>query len=297
MTKLLRSTQAEIVFIIKTKSSAAKSTRYLPTLPLPNSIYVLARGWFGGLWLLWGPLANLQIIQQNRHYIHAKVNVPAQQRWDLICVYGDPAHALNKQIWRYIQQVTNQGEAVCLIGDFNAVANEEEKYGGSQVLNTNNRDFRNFVFETGLVDLGFKGSAFTWNNQQDTSAAIHERLDRVLCTMPWCQIFPMAYVNHLPRIHSDHAPILLRTQNRPPIPHNFRVSWWFNHQGFKRACEDGWRGSKGLQWHERMANMKTEIKEWEATNPTPQNRMHQIQQLLLAHQTQHPSLQNLRIET
>lgn len=165
MINLLRSTRAEIAFVMETKSSAAKSVRYLPELPLSNSAHVPARGRSGGLWILWGDRVQLHIIKQTRFYIHTKVSVPAQQRWDLICVYGDPSHALNKEIWNYIKQVTDLGGPVCLLGDFNAVTDTEEKFGGSQALNATNRNFRQFVFETGLVDLRFKGPAFTWNNQ------------------------------------------------------------------------------------------------------------------------------------
>lgn len=186
-------------------------------------------------------------INTSLYNIHVHIGLPAQQIWELICVYGDPTHTLNKHIWQYIQLITDNTRPVCLIGDFNAVAAEEEKYGGSQKLNPNNRDFRQFVFDTGLVDLGFKGPTFTWNNRQDVSKAIFQRLDRVLSTMQWTQLFPMAYVNHLPRLHSDHAPILLRTQNKPLQPRNFKIeTWWFNHQGFHDACAISWQQSHRL---------------------------------------------------
>lgn len=61
MIDLLRSTRAEIAFVMK--SSEAKSNWYLRDLPLPNSTFVPARGLSRGLWLLWGSQARLQVIK------------------------------------------------------------------------------------------------------------------------------------------------------------------------------------------------------------------------------------------
>lgn len=58
---------------------------------------------------------------------------------------------------------------VCIIGDFNAIAGESDKWGGNPTLNKNSRAFREFIFEAQLVDLGFKGPAYTWTNKQSAS--------------------------------------------------------------------------------------------------------------------------------
>jgi hypothetical protein len=60
------------------------------------------------------------------------------------------------------------------------------------------------------MDLGYKGSAYTWTNRQYTSNPINHRLDCVLVTSIWQEKYPTSYVNHLPMIYSDHAPIFLR---------------------------------------------------------------------------------------
>lgn len=40
---------------------------------------------------------------------------------------------------------------------------------------------------------------------------ILEQLDRALLNIEWMQLFPGVCVKHLPRIASDHAPLLLNT--------------------------------------------------------------------------------------
>jgi hypothetical protein len=66
------------------------------------------------------------------------------------------------------------------IGDFNVIMNIDEKYGGSHFFNANGICFRNFLFEAGLIDLGFRDPAYIWTNRPHTSNVIHIRLDRVV---------------------------------------------------------------------------------------------------------------------
>ncbi|KAF6140101.1 hypothetical protein GIB67_001842 [Kingdonia uniflora] len=63
----------------------------------------------------------------------------------------------------------------------------------------------------GLLDLGYYGHLFTWNNNRWGWANIKERLDRSLANADWMLIFPIAKVFHLPAIGSDHTPLCLDT--------------------------------------------------------------------------------------
>jgi exonuclease III len=101
------------------------------------------------------------------------------------------------------------GLPVCCVRDFNAITEESEKYGGSKQLNQNSWRFCTFVFNAGMVDLGYKGPTYTWTNKPHSATTMHVRLDKVLAMPTWCNLYPEAYVNHIHRLHSDHAPILL----------------------------------------------------------------------------------------
>lgn len=52
------------------------------------------------------------------------------------------------------------------------------------------QDFRTFVSDTGLLDLGFVGYPFTWRNQR-ADGGIQERLDRGLATDQWINLYPL----------------------------------------------------------------------------------------------------------
>lgn len=91
-----------------------------------------------------------------------------------------------------------------------------ENYGGSQTTDINCQEFRNFTRERDVVDLGYAGPAYTWSNNAIQAAPIFERLDRAISNTSWRILFPDTAVLHLPRIYSDHAPILLNTMRKLP---------------------------------------------------------------------------------
>ena len=65
-------------------------------------------------------------------------------------------------------------------GDFNELLAISEKVGGSDRFFIGMFQFREAVDDCDLVDLGFSGSCFTWNNRRDGVDSIQERLDRFL---------------------------------------------------------------------------------------------------------------------
>lgn len=71
-------------------------------------------------------------------------------------------------------------------------------------------EFRNVIDEFGLLDLGFKGSIFTWQRGLSMETLVKERLDRFLANHEWGLMFSYAEVIHFPIYKSDHAPILLK---------------------------------------------------------------------------------------
>jgi hypothetical protein len=239
---ILRSSRAGIAFISETKSSANKSANLL-TLVHDFSVYVVpSTGLSGGLWLLWSHDVDLQIIESSRYYIFAIIKDSDQTRWVLGVIYGDASHKENRPLWNKIQQYANDPSYPfrCL-GDFNAISNPSEKFGGSPTLNSNNRAFRDMLLQADLVDLGYSGPAFTWTNSQYTSNPIYQRLDRVLVSCSWQAKYPKAHVNHLPMIYSDHAPILLRMASPTQKYKDFRIEhWWLHLPGFDNECKRIW---------------------------------------------------------
>ena len=84
------------------------------------------------------------------------------------------------------------------------------------------------------------GGLFTWSNNQDPPML--EKLDRILMTKEWEDIFPQAFVNKLPREVSDHNPLIITTgkcDNLPHIQFKFDLSWLKNPK-FSTLVEKIW---------------------------------------------------------
>ena len=72
-----------------------------------------------------------------------------------------------------------------VIGDLNCIKWAKKKHGGCAVAKSSVSHLRDFMSNTGTVDLGFIGPSFTWSNRGEDLANIKERLDQCLCEQEW----------------------------------------------------------------------------------------------------------------
>jgi hypothetical protein len=239
---------------------------------------VPSAGLSGGLWLIWSNDVTVQIIESTRHFIFARIKAADQVPWVLGAIYGDANHRNNGWIWDAIRRYSeNVEEAFCCLGDFNAIPDMADKFGGSSFMNTNNRSFQKLIRESDLLDLGYKGPAYTWTNNQCTSNPIYQRLDRVMVTTTWQEKYPRAYVNHLPMIYSDHTPILLRMVPRVLKKHDFRIEhWWLSLEGFDQECSRLWALTEGESWEVRNKELGRGLRVWARQYSLPSNKLRSL---------------------
>jgi hypothetical protein len=69
-----------VAFISETESSAQRSTQQLLWLSGFHSHVVPVSGMSGGLWLLWLDEIHLTVLESNKHYIFAEVELVGGQR-------------------------------------------------------------------------------------------------------------------------------------------------------------------------------------------------------------------------
>ncbi|XP_042059474.1 uncharacterized protein LOC121803977 [Salvia splendens] len=90
-------------------------------------------------------------------------------------------------------------------GDFNTFVSKDERQGGSVRKKTREMlDFAEVISDCQLLDIGADGPKFTWA-RGDT----FERLDRVFLGEGWANLFESTSVMNLPRLLSDHFPLLV----------------------------------------------------------------------------------------
>lgn len=67
------------------------------------------------------------------------------------------------------------------------------------------QNFQHTLEECHLVDMGCRGSKYTWNNCREGRAIIKERLDRGVANLEWRSCFPTTSVSVEAAVSSDHA--------------------------------------------------------------------------------------------
>lgn len=111
-------------------------------------------------------------------------------------------------MWPYLDDIPTFSIIPCLAGDFNVVVSTSEKPGGHPT--TCSTGFSSWITRNALADLGFTGPSFTWRRGFLASTTVWKRLDCGLSTINWRHTFSDAYIRHLPRLHSDHCPLLIQ---------------------------------------------------------------------------------------
>ncbi|KAF8389521.1 hypothetical protein HHK36_026216 [Tetracentron sinense] len=117
-------------------------------------------------------------------------------------------------------------------GDFNNVLDVGEKLGGQIREAFQIKPFAEMVLKAMLMDLGFQGPQFTWNNKREGGDFIQCRLDRGFANTEWRTLFQDVHVLHLDDVGSDHNPILINLEKQPPKNRRFRFeAMWTLHEG------------------------------------------------------------------
>lgn len=126
------------------------------------------------------------------------VNSAAKGNWMLWFFQCPTDSSLRKEFWEDLSSKVKVGlpSWVC-IGDFNDIVDQGEKLGGRKVSAKSNFFLRNFIFDVGVLDIGYIGNSLTWCIRRGGQANIRERLDKVLVSAQWRLYFDQAGVLHL----------------------------------------------------------------------------------------------------
>ena len=103
--------------------------------------------------------------------------------------------------------------------------------------------FRDALETCGLIDLGFAGYPFTYDNRRARSANVKVRLDRAVATNDWRNLFAFAAVEHIPSPCSDHLVVVLKGEPDPgPVKEKFRKYevFWERDSALPQVVEYAW---------------------------------------------------------
>lgn len=128
--------------------------------------------------------------------------------------------------------------------------------------------FRDFLSGRHLRDLHFNGPDFTWFAMRHGRVYIKERLDRALGNLAWCSSQIRTQLIHLPKIGSDHRPILLDTQ---PSEARRRALFrfeqmWISHDEYNGLVQNTWSHDPAkpamLNWKSNLSRCGQALKAW-----------------------------------
>ncbi|KAL3636637.1 hypothetical protein CASFOL_018936 [Castilleja foliolosa] len=189
---ILKESRADVVLISEIKSSfSPQISAALNSFKLCNFSFSPPSGTSGGLILAWKTDIDLTISDINQHYFHTIINFDRDlQPLYFTAVYAPATFTKRMAFWEEIQAISiPDSNPWLLMGDLNSILHHSEKLGGNPFVSSSPKNLAIHLNALGLVDLGFSGSPFTWNNKRSGAANIQQRLDRAVGNDVWLEYF------------------------------------------------------------------------------------------------------------
>ncbi|XP_050233214.1 uncharacterized protein LOC126681703 [Mercurialis annua] len=153
-----------------------------------------------------------------------------------------------------------------VLGDFNAVFRDSDRCGGNIANQNDCEEFQNCLDNTNLIELKSRGNKHTWTNNQQGEDRIWRRIDRVLVSEKWLDIFD-AEASVLSQGISDHAALIVKFNE--PVIFSFKTfrffNMWDDSKDFMEIVNRSWRvnmeGHKMYQVVQKLKRLKKEFRD------------------------------------
>ena len=266
---LIQNHHPDLFILVETLVSRQNTGCMIKDLGFNSSHLVEPTGRAGGILLLWkADRIKVHILGENYQGVYALVEVSNSISFVITAIYASPKFQFRKTLWDDLSAfAAGLSQPWLVIGDFNEVTNSREKFGG-RVINRKRVDlFVDTMRRCNLIDLGYHGPRFTWSNKRRHNPIL-ERLDRGWANDAWITAFPNANLWHLPRVTSDHCPILLNldnpTPNHGPKPFKFEPMW-LKHPNFHPTVSEAWNNERGENVRVRLDHVRDSLILWNKT--------------------------------
>ncbi|PNX89210.1 hypothetical protein L195_g045327, partial [Trifolium pratense] len=125
--------------------------------------------------------------------------------------------------------------------------------------------FNSWINDCNLLEVTTAGTKYTWRGPKwNGRDRVFKRLDRVLCNVIWRLRYHEGFAKVLPRVQSDHHPIIILTEGEPNINNNNRPfrfeAAWISHEEFHPFLKDRWGGES--DFINQLNNLTPKLKEW-----------------------------------
>lgn len=201
-------------------------------------------------------------------------------QWVLTGFYGWPETYERYKSWALLTHISSlvDGAWMC-ISDFNEMLSSSEKLSRRPIPPRQMDAFRKALEICKLVDLGFIGYPYTWNNRQPRDANTKEQLDKAVANEAWRTKFPKTTITHIISYSSNHLPLILQNHESPKrtwkgqCGFKFEEAWllWDECEAIiKEAWETNRVGESALETaREKNSGCASDLKVWGATITQP----------------------------
>ncbi|XP_019177735.1 PREDICTED: uncharacterized protein LOC109172940 [Ipomoea nil] len=230
-----------------------------------NCLTVEATRRSGGLALLWNGGLDVEVVGYSNHYIDTVITQRGS-RWRFTGFYGCPKWNQRYTSWNTLRYLSSLNDLPwVLMGDLNDILDAREKLGRVPHPQWLIRGFREAVRASGLYDFPFEGYQFTWDRGRGTSNWVREKLDRILVSGNWQDLFPGARAWSVEGSNSDHMPLLLKTntlgrqgfRRRPRFGNS-----WGSIPECREVVESAWVSLDGFPIEDRLVGCGRRVWEW-----------------------------------
>nr|KAJ0202709.1 hypothetical protein LSAT_V11C500285080 [Lactuca sativa] len=152
-------------------------------------------------------------------------------------------------LWNELKELKNVRDGIWLfMGDFNEVRCKEDRFS-MLVCNSSMEEFNSFIRDCELVEFNMGGRKFTWMSPDGKRLS---KIDRFLVNDLFLETWTFVAVTALPRLHSDHCPIVLISDyvDFGPIPFKFFNSW---------LLLDGLSDVVRISWEKNLENRRYDL--------------------------------------
>ncbi|KAM2181481.1 hypothetical protein EV2_033006 [Malus domestica] len=145
----------------------------------------------------------------------------------MLAVYASTHDKRMRAQWTELGKRISDSRGKCIvIGHFNDIVDDAEKEGNNYHSMASTSDFRDFLADNELLDLGFEGYPYTLRNKQD-DRLIQQWFDRGVVTSGWMEMFSQVKINHVTlegKILECRTIIVEAWKERADISHAFIIS-------------------------------------------------------------------------
>ena len=244
---LVRINRPTMMVLVETHLSGEQANSVCDRIGLSGKLRVEAQGFSGGIWMFWrAEEITVPAYGSSSQHLTVEIKKIGDDPWLFSAVYASPESSLRKDLWDELEKVRRDYEGPWLLaGDFNDTVCMSERNGvDSSEMQRRCRNFANWIASNDLIDLGFSGPAHTWFRGNSDATFKSARLDRGLVNAKWRLKFEEGGLRNLPKLSSDHCPILLSTTGFAPVPRAIKPfrfqAAWLNHDKFNDFVLKNW---------------------------------------------------------